>query len=238
MPGDLAIGSKWGYRYCGGWRMDAEVQEVKDHSAGMLRRQWSETERILGPYVGLYQIHSATLQSGVLEDEAVLRGLDELTRKGVAVGLSVSGPAQADVVRRALEVEVDGRTPFSAVQATFNILEPSVGPALAEAHDRGWGVLVKEALANGRLAGRATAPGLLGARAARHGAQIGQMALAGVLAQPWADVVLTGAVTERQLAANVDALSLPLDDEDRAATGTLAEDPEDYWSRRAALPWH
>jgi hypothetical protein len=35
---------------------------------------------------------------------------------------------------------------------TWNLLEPSVGPAAAEAAAAGWAILVKEALANGRLA--------------------------------------------------------------------------------------
>ena len=48
-------------------------------------------------------------------------------------------------------VEVEGVPLFSSVQATYNLLEPSAGPALAEAHDAGRTVIVKEALANGRL---------------------------------------------------------------------------------------
>jgi len=68
---------------------------------------------------------------------------------GLRIGLSVSGPRQAEVIRRALAVRVDGINPFQSVQATWNLMEPSAGPALAEAHDAGWGVIIKEALANG-----------------------------------------------------------------------------------------
>src|SRR5947209_19657774 len=42
-PGELTISSKWGYSYTGGWRVDADVHEVKDLSAGHLRRQLAET---------------------------------------------------------------------------------------------------------------------------------------------------------------------------------------------------
>ena len=92
------------------------------------------------------------------------RGPRELARlraeEGLVIGLSVSGPRQADVIRAALEVRVDGVDPFACVQATWNVLEPSAGPALAEAHDAGAGVIVKEAVANGRLApGGADSPG-------------------------------------------------------------------------------
>jgi aryl-alcohol dehydrogenase-like predicted oxidoreductase len=33
------VGSKWGYTYTGGWRLDADEHEVKDLSAPTLRRQ-------------------------------------------------------------------------------------------------------------------------------------------------------------------------------------------------------
>src|SRR5918992_1337455 len=39
-PGEVQVSSKWGYSYTAGWRVDAEEHEVKDLSAGQLRRQW------------------------------------------------------------------------------------------------------------------------------------------------------------------------------------------------------
>src|SRR5579871_5671346 len=67
-PDDVTVGSKWGYTYTAGWKVDAEKHEVKDHSLAVLRRQTSESRDLLGPYLKLYQIHSATLESGVLEN--------------------------------------------------------------------------------------------------------------------------------------------------------------------------
>ena len=150
--GTLIVGSKWGYRYTADWQIGVAVHEVKDHSLATLRRQLVESRRLLGDRLSLYQVHSATLESGVLDDRAVLAELVALGEGGLRVGLTVSGPRQAEVLRRALAVEIDGRQPFTTVQATWNVLEPSVGAALAEAHAAGWGVIVKEALANGRLA--------------------------------------------------------------------------------------
>ena len=99
--------------------------------------------------------------------------------------------------------------PFACVQATWNLLEPSAGPALAEASAAGWGVVVKEAVANGRLTphGQGPAAAALGRVAARHGAGVDAVALAAVLANPWTDVVLSGAVTPAQLEANLAALA-------------------------------
>jgi aryl-alcohol dehydrogenase-like predicted oxidoreductase len=225
-PGQVTVSSKWGYTYTAGWKVRADIHEIKDHSAGALARQWPETEALLGPWLRLYQVHSATLDSGILDDQHVHRQLSAL---GVPVGLSLSGPRQAETLRRALEIEVDGAPLFSAVQATWNLLEVSAGPALSEAKAAGWTVIVKEALANGRLAvpGRMTA--VLGKRP-------DATALSVVLAQPWADVVLSGAATVSQLLSNVMAIqeSPPLD-ADRLAS--VALDPEVYWSDRAAMPW-
>ena len=153
-PDAVTVGSKWGYTYVGGWQLDATVHEVKDLSAEALRRQIAESRAILGPRLRLYQIHSATLESGVLDDRQVLGELARLSSDGLAIGLTVSGPRQGDTIFRALDVAIDGVNPFQCVQATWNLFEPSAGPALAEAHTRGWGVIIKESLANGRLVDR------------------------------------------------------------------------------------
>jgi aryl-alcohol dehydrogenase-like predicted oxidoreductase len=239
-PGAITIGSKWGYRYVGAWDIHAAVQETKDHSLAMFREQLPQTRALLGRHLDLYQVHSATLESGVLDDHELLDALAGLRAGGVAVGITVSGPNQADVVRRALDVDVDGINPFSTVQATWNVLEPSVGPALGEAGARGWGVLVKEALANGRLTDRGgdRRTGALEVVATRLKATLDQVATAAALSQPWADVVLSGAVTVAQLDSNLAALELSLTEADLELLASLTEDPASYWKRRGALPWH
>jgi len=235
----LTVGSKWGYSYVGDWRMDAKVHEVKDHSLAALRRQFGQSLTLLGDHLDLYQVHSATLDSGVLEDRAVLAELARLAESGVVVGLSASGPGQAATIRRALEVAAGGAGPFACVQATWNLLEPSVGPALAEASAAGWGVIVKEAVANGRLTphGQGPAAAVLGRVAASHGVGVDAVALAAVLANPWADVVLSGAVTPAQLEANLAAVEVELEPGELEELAALAEPPEGYWKTRAALSW-
>ena len=238
-PDEVTVGSKWGYTYVGDWRMDAETHELKDHSLAALTRQLAETRALLGDHLDLYQVHSATLDSGVLEDPAVLAELARLRDDGVVIGLSSSGPGQAATIRRALEVTADGVGPFACVQATWNLLEPSAGPALAEASAAGWGVIVKEAVANGRLTphGQGPAAAALGRVAARHGAGVDAVALAAVLANPWTDVVLSGAVTPAQLEANLAALRVELTPEDLEELAILAEPKERYWQERAGLSW-
>ena len=238
--GALTVGSKWGYVYTGGWRMDVDVHEVKDHSVGTFRRQLEETRELLGDWLTLYQIHSVTADDDTLDDRALLRELLRLHDDGLTVGLTVSGPRQAEAVWRALEAEEDGRNPFSSVQATWNLLEQSVSPALADASGHGWTVIVKEVLANGRLTahdGARAAVDLLGSVAARHGVGADAVALAAALANPWASTVLSGAATSSQLLSNLIATTVKLTADDLAELGSLAETPENYWAARSARPW-
>ncbi len=230
--GAVTVGSKWGYTYTAGWRVDAEPAEVKDLSAATLRRQLAESRALLAPHLRLYQIHSATLDSGVLEDREVLRELRRLREQGLAIGLSVTGPEQADTIRRALEVGL-----FDTVQATWNLHERSAGPALEEAHAAGLGVIVKEVLANGRLTPRG-GDSLLTEVAAERGTTSDALAFAAVLAQPWVDVALSGATTVEQLRSNLAALDLDYVDEVDRRLAPLTEEPDRYWSTRGALPWN
>jgi aryl-alcohol dehydrogenase-like predicted oxidoreductase len=235
---DVEIGSKWGYRYVGEWRLDAPVHEVKDHSLAAFTEQLAETAALLGPRLAVYHVHSATLDTGVLDDTALHRALAALRDRGVRVGLSTSGPAQADAVRRALDIQVGGAALFTSVQSTWNVLEPSAGPALAEAAAAGARVIVKEAVANGRLTpGADDAPPRALALAAELGVPLDQLAIAAALAQPWAWCVLSGAVDPAQVASNAAAAALELPADAQTELDTLAEAPDTYWSTRSARAW-
>ncbi|MFN2323694.1 MAG: aldo/keto reductase [Trueperaceae bacterium] len=209
-----------------------------------IMRQIDRTlERLGTDHLDLYQVHSATHESGVLDDRRLLAEMSELKREGVRFGFSTSGPDQASVIARALDATVDGVRLFDAVQATWNLLEPSADAALAEAHAAGLGVIVKEAVANGRLTDRnddgdfADRHRVLAGEAERLGTTIDALALRAALERPWADVVLSGAATVAQLEANAAALAVAWDDAAAERLATLAEDPAAYWRRRSALAW-
>jgi aryl-alcohol dehydrogenase-like predicted oxidoreductase len=234
---DMVVGSKWGYRYTGDWRFDAPRQEIKDHSLAAFESQLAQTRAILGRRLALYQVHSLTEDSGALGDTALLAAMARLRDHGVMIGLTTSGPLQATTLRHALEATVDGEPLFSAAEVTWNLLEPSVGPAAAEAAAAGWAVLIKEAVANGRLApgGDKAGPSSPLARlAAARGVTPDAIAMAAALAKPWAAVVLSGAVTRAQLAANLMALAIT-DGHDPDLD--LAEPANAYWSARSRRPW-
>jgi aryl-alcohol dehydrogenase-like predicted oxidoreductase len=231
-PADVVVGSKWGYVYTAEWEVDADPPEVKHHDVDTLRRQLSESRERLGARLALYQIHSATPDSGVLEDDDVLAELAGLRRSGVAIGLTTSGTSQAQTLERALELDL-----FDTAQVTWNLHERSAGAALERAHAAGLGVIVKEALANGRLTPRGAPPPLVGV-AERLGTTADAAALAAVLAQPFVDVVLSGAATVQTLSSNLKAAEIELDAAALAELEALSEPPDRYWTARGGLAWN
>ncbi len=239
-PYDVVIGSKWGYTYTADWQITANKHEVKEHSRENLEKQFGESISLLGSYLSLYQIHSATLESGVLENQDVLAKLFDIKGRGINIGLSLSGVKQAQTLEKALRVEINGSRLFDTVQATYNLLETSVGRTLELAHSEGVGIIIKEALANGRLTERDQSTNFtdklfrLRRYAEHHGVALDAFALAFVLQQPWADVVLSGAVTGEQLASNLKALDIPM----MLGLEGFSESPESYWKERSTLTWN
>ena len=143
-PGEVVVTSKWGYSYTAGWRVDTggAPHEVKEHTATNAVRQAAETGALLGAHVRLYQVHSATLESGFLDGD-VIEALERVrAERGWRIGLTLSGTAQADTLREALRRAPEGL--FSCVQATYNVCEQSVATALQEAADSGVSVIIKE----------------------------------------------------------------------------------------------
>ena len=59
------------------------------------------------------------------------------------------------------------------------------------------------------------------------------IAIAAAIAEPWSDVVLSGAVSPAMLAGNLRALDIDAVPE----LPELAESADDYWSTRSSLAW-
>jgi len=245
-PGEITVASKWGYTYTAGWSTSATQHEVKDHSLAAFERQLAESVDRLGRYLSLYQIHSVTAESKTLEDDALIDAIARLRERGIGAGLSVSGPGQDVAIRRSLEVRRDGQRVFDSVQATWNLLERGAESALDEAHAAGMKVVVKESLANGRLAASGTVEDSIFSRsiarvrevAERRSTTIEMLALAAGLARPWADFVLTGAATVEQVRSNVAALELPYDAELEEQLRSVAISSPEYWRARSSFRWN
>jgi aryl-alcohol dehydrogenase-like predicted oxidoreductase len=244
-PRAITVGSKWGYRYTAEWRVDAAVHEHKELSLERFRTQLAESRALLSPWLALYQIHSATAESGVFEDEALLAALVAERRAGTfrAVGLTLTGATAERALALALAARVDGERVFDVVQATFNCLEPSLAAGLAAAHAEGLGVIVKEVHANGRLTEANDLPddeplrARLRTLAGAAGLAVDQLAVAWAASHPFVDVVLSGAATVAQLRPHRTGVDLTLDAATHAELAALAEPVARYWETRAALPW-
>jgi aryl-alcohol dehydrogenase-like predicted oxidoreductase len=64
------------------------------------------------------------------------------------------------------------------------------------------------------------------------------IALAAVLAQPWVDVVLSGAATIDHLRSNLRAVEVIWDEEAALELKELSEPKEAYWKARSGLRWN
>lgn len=242
---NLIIGSKWGYHYTADWKVDAKVHEVKEHTLPRLQQQWNESQSILGEHLSIYHIHSATLESGVLENEAVLDYLRKIKSTGIIIGLSVSGIHQAETIKKSLEIrDLKGELLFQSVQVTWNILEQSTTSVLEKAAKLGVGVIVKESLANGRLTDRNAEPEFKSTLDQIHNmaqqlhVSIDALAIAYVLHQPWVSTVLSGATTIPMLRSNIQASNVIFSQKQLNTLANLEEKSAAYWTKRSNLTWN
>ena len=138
-------------------------------------------------------------------------------------------------MRRALEVEVGG------FRLRAGDLEPAraLGRRRARRRARGRPGRDRQGGPGQRAAHRARRRrGRLTAAATERGTTPDALALAAVLAQPWADVVLSGAATVDTLRSNLAAIDAAWDAQAEEALAPLAEPAEEYWERRSELAWN
>jgi len=251
-PKDVYVSSKWGYTYVADWKVELEEgapHEVKDHSVENFLKQIEETSTHVGEYINLYQVHSATFESGILTDKRVHSALHQCrTQRNWKIGLSVSGPNQDEILREAMKITVsDGGDEcqlFDSVQCTYNVLEQRPSTALMEAHEAGLDIIIKEGLANGRALQH---PKIIQIAEQMDNCTPDQIALACILAQPFQPRVLSGAVTPEQFVSNAAALDLAdkMKVEGSKENGMMKEvmegcvmESEEYWKERSALAWN
>ncbi len=167
-------------------------------------------ERLATPYVDLYLIHWPPPPS-VDHLPAALETLTALKEEGLARAIGVSNFPVA-LLRVAVE-EVGA--PVACNQVEYHaLLDQSAVLDYARAHDIA--VTAYSPLAQGRLADDPA----LAAIARKHGATPSQIALAWLLEQPGVGAIPKAQRAESQR-ANLEALSIRLDDEDRASIGLL-----------------
>ena len=242
-PEGITISTKWGYTYVANFNRNAKVHEIKEHSLGKLNEQWKVSKQLL-PYLNIYQIHSATLDSGVLDNKEVLERLNQLKQEhNLKIGLSTSGDNQNEIIQKALSVEVDNNALFDSFQVTFNVFDQSLLKMTSLLKKENKTIIVKEALANGRVFPNKNynhyqnTYELLESLSNKYDTSIDAVALRFCLDAINPFMVLSGASEKDHLASNLLVDNFQLTDEEIEQIKTLAIQPSSYWKERKQLPW-
>ncbi|TXD52685.1 MULTISPECIES: aldo/keto reductase [unclassified Polaribacter] len=240
----IEIATKWGYTYTANFDANATVHEVKEHSLAKLNEQWNFSKQLL-PYLKVYQIHSATLETGVLENTEVLAQLTSLKKEHhLKIGLTTSGTNQVEVIKKALEVLVDGKPVFDLFQVTYNFLDQSLLQISDELIKKNKSIVIKEALANGRVFRNKTYPHyndlytVLESLSKKHSVGVDAISLKYCEQTIPNSVVLSGASSTKQLKENVKLNDFSLSTHDIKRLNSCKISPELYWSERKKLKWN
>jgi aryl-alcohol dehydrogenase-like predicted oxidoreductase len=240
---DVSVSSKWGYTYVADFSETAEQHEVKEHSLSKLNEQWEVTKELL-PSLNIYQIHSATLDTGVLGNKEVLETLFKLKKTyGLEIGLTTTGANQMEIMRLALDVEVEDQPLFDSFQITYNVFDQSIAELVGADFDRT--IIVKEALANGRVFPNnekyphyAAQYKLLTELGEKYNVGVDAIALRFCMDSIKSNIVLSGASTPEQLSENLKAYDFELTAEEINQLRFLRVSPDAYWEERKALEWN
>ncbi|OEK07813.1 oxidoreductase [Flavivirga aquatica] len=242
---DVILGTKWGYTYLANWKLGFKGQhEVKEHSLTKLLEQWG-TSKNMFPELKIYQVHSATFESGILENKEVLKRLYSIKKEiGLQIGITTSGANQKEVIETALKVQVDGELLFDSFQVTYNIFEQSTLLVLKKVLQQGKSVIIKEALANGRVFKNENFQhyGVFYKKLSELSQkyQVGEdaIALRFIIDSLQPTYVLSGASNTNQLKLNLKALDFNLTEQELDFFKSIKESPKKYWEERSLLSWN
>ena len=240
----IQIATKWGYTYTANFDENATVHEVKEHSLAKLNAQWDFSKQLL-PYLKVYQIHSATIATGVLENQAVLEQLSSLKKEHhLTIGLTTTGENQVEVLKRALDVHIEGTQVFDLFQVTYNCLEQSLQKISQELIQQEKTIVIKEALANGRIFKNKNYQQYsllyktLANLAQKYEVGIDAISLKYCAQKIPKSTILSGASTIRQLQENLKADTFMLSSQDLALLDAFKTPAHYYWSERKKLTWN
>lgn len=241
---DIEIATKWGYSYVANFERNTTEHEVKEHSLQNLNRQWEQSKKLLSN-LSTYQIHSATFESGVLKNTQVLNRLGELKQEfGLRIGMTSTGANQAEVLQAAMDIEHEGETLFDVYQVTYNVLDQSLAHITKQLTAQNKRVVVKEALANGRVFTNSNFPNyanlytLLEQLANKYVVGVDAIAIRFVLDSIHPFRVLSGASQSSHITSNLQANTFQLTSEEIDQLKQLTVTPDAYWKERKALGWN
>lgn len=241
---DIEVATKWGYTYVANFKANAKQHEIKEHSLQKLNEQWEQSKKLL-PFLTTYQIHSATLETGVLDNETILYRLAELKQRyGLKIGLTTTGVNQLEVLRKALAIEVEGTPLFEVFQVTYNILDQSIGAIFEDPRVKYLRFVIKEALANGRLLPHPDYPhyrdlyAYLQKLADKYEVGVDAVALGFCKDSIDPFIILSGAAQIAHLRSNLKASQFVLTEEEVHILQQFGLSTTRYWEERSRLMWH
>ena len=240
----IQIATKWGYTYTANFDENATVHEVKEHSLAKLNAQWNFSKQLL-PYLKVYQIHSATIETGVLENSEVLERLASLKKEhNLKIGLTTTGTNQTEVIKKALNVTVNGTSLFDLFQVTYNLLDQSLLEISEELIHQNKSIVIKEAMANGRIFRNESYPhynkmyAILESISKKHAVGIDAISLRYCEQTIPNSVVLSGASNNMQLKQNLHLNTFSLSNNEIDLLNSFKISPEFYWKERKQLIWN
>ena len=240
----IEIATKWGYTYTANFDPNAKTHEVKEHSLAKLNEQWNFSKELL-PHLKVYQIHSATLETRVLENKAVLEQLAILKKEHrLKIGITTSGTNQVEVIRKALDVTINEERLFDVYQVTYNFLDQSLLTISDELIRENKSIVIKEALANGRIFSNKNYPhynkmySFLEQLALKHNVGTDAIALQYCLQTISKSTVLSGASNSKQLQENLKVNSFSLSSLEIEQLQSFKITPKQYWTERKQLQWN
>ncbi len=238
----IEIATKWGYTYTANFDPDATQHEVKEHSLSKLNEQWEQSKKLF-PYLKIYQIHSATFESGVLQNQEVLQRLSELKQKyNIMIGITTSGSNQIDVIKKTLDIEIDNQILFDVYQVTYNILDQSIYKIAHLLNKKN--IIIKEALANGRLFPNNTFNHymdlyrVLQELANKYKVGADAIALRFCIDTLSPFKVLSGASNDGHISENLKTETFILEADEIKKLQSFHTTSESYWKERKKLPWN
>ncbi|WP_405572545.1 aldo/keto reductase [Winogradskyella sp. Asnod2-B02-A] len=240
----IQVSTKWGYTYVANFNPNATQHEVKEHSLSKLNEQWEFSKALL-PYLKVYQIHSATFDTGVLENVEVLNRLHELKQEhNIIIGLTTTGANQTEVLEKGLSIQIENDPLFQSFQCTYNVLDQSVFKYSEVLKSLKGPFIIKEALANGRLIPNKNFPqylnlyDLMNHLAKKYNVGADAIALRYCIDIFPDALVLSGANNGVHLAANLKADQFSLTNSEIEELSTFGISNNNYWKERKALAWN
>lgn len=239
----IMVATKWGYTYVANFDPNAKVHEVKAHTLEKLNEQWKASKQLL-PFLKYYQIHSATLDTGVLENQAILERLFALKKNNIKVGLTATGGNQTEILKKALDIHYAGEPLFEVFQCTYNILDQSILSLGKRIIKEGKQLVLKEVLANGRLFPNLNYPNYktlyqrLNDLSKRHNVGVDAILMRYCMETLDGAIILSGANKAAHLEQNLKATNFQLNKEETEELAQFKIPPTTYWEERKKLAWN